>query len=145
VSTPTAAPVINPGGVVNGATFQAGVPLVAGSIATVFGSNLAPVPTVVAAFPAPTILGGGQIQTDTGAFAPILYASPGQMNIQVPWGPATSLKAVVGILSSAAEPISVAPAAPVIFMLTGGDTQGAVVIANTAIVASSARPAHPGE
>jgi hypothetical protein len=30
-------------------------------------------------------------------------------------------------------------------MLTGGDTQGAVVIANTAIVASSARPAHPGE
>jgi len=144
VITPTATPAINPGGIVNGATFQAGVPLVAGSIASIFGANLAGMTTSAAAFPAPTILGGGQIQTDTGTPVPILFASPGQMNVQIPWEGAQSLKSVVGILSSSPEPITVA-AAPVIFMPSTGDPQGAVVIANTAILASAARPAHPGE
>jgi uncharacterized protein (TIGR03437 family) len=48
------------------------------------------------------------------------------------------LKSVVGVLSSSAEPIALAPAAPAIF------TPG-IVIANTATLVSTARPAHPGE
>jgi uncharacterized protein (TIGR03437 family) len=120
---------------------------VTGSLASVFGSHLAPVAGAAISFPAPLILGGSQIQTSTGLAAPILFASPGQMNIQVPWeldpNSSASLQATVGNLTSRPEPIHLAPTAPVIFLL--GVTQGAVVIANTAIVASSGRPAHPGE
>jgi uncharacterized protein (TIGR03437 family) len=50
----------------------------------------------------------------------------------------------VGILSSSAERVHLAAASPVIFMEPGG-TQGAVVISNTAVLASPARAAHPGE
>ena len=127
VIPPTATPAINSGGIVNAATFQA--PLVPGSLASVFGVNLAGASTPATAFPAPAILGGGQILNDTGTAVPILYASPGQMNIQIPWEGAASLKSVVGFLSSSAEPITLAPAAPVIF------TPGIL----------PARPVHPGE
>jgi endoglucanase len=148
VSVPAVAPAISAGGVVNPATFQAKVALAPGGLASVFGRNLAPVTSAAAAFPAPTALGGGQILMNTGAAVPILFASPGQMNIQVPWEAdpnlAGSVTAAVGLLSNDAEPIPLATASPVIFLQPGG-MQGAVVISNTAVLASPARPAHPGE
>lgn len=133
VSAPSVPPVINPGGVVNSATFQPDIALVPGSLATIFGTNLAPVTTVAGALPAPTALGGAQVLTNTGLAAPILFASPAQVNIQIPWEadpttPAT-VRVVVGILASGDEPIRLAPAAPAIFT----------------VVADTAWPARPGE
>jgi endoglucanase len=148
VSVPAVAPTISAGGVVNPATFQAHLAVAPGGLASVFGSNLAPVTTVAAAFPAPTALGGGQILMNTGAAVPILFASPGQINIQIPWetdsSSAASLTATVGILASGPETVPLAAASPVIFMQPES-RQGAVVISNTTVIAGPARPAHPGE
>lgn len=149
ISSPSVSPVINQAGAVNAATFAADVVLVPGSLATVFGTDLAPVTSTASALPAPTALGGGQVETNSALAAPMLFASPGQVNIQIPWETdptsAATLRAIVGIFASGEEPIRLAPAAPAIFLAFAGETQGAVVIANTAALASVARPARPGE
>ena len=147
VSAVAVAPVV--GGVVNGATFQPGTPLAPGSLASIFGSNLAPVTVAANAAPAPVGLGGVTVQMNSGAAAPILYASPGQVNVQIPWeaDPATTttLRVTVGTMASNDAAVQLAAAAPVIFAASPGDSQGAVLIANTGTLASPARPARPGE
>lgn len=152
----SAAPAIDRGGVVNPATFSPDVPLVPGSLASVFGNNLSGVTASADAGPLPSALGGAQIQTSSGVLAPVLFASPAQVNIQIPWetdpAAAFTLTAALGSLSSPPEPVRLAPASPVIFAIGAGTTQGAVIIANTDIVAAratsdvpNARPAHAGE
>jgi endoglucanase len=152
ISTPTEAPAIRHGAIVNPATFSPDISVVPGSLATVFGDDLAPVPSVADALPLPTALGGGVLRTSGGIDVPILFASPGQMNVQIPWeaNSGTTFTDIVGALASNPEPVHLAPAAPVIFLMRG--TQGAVAIANTALVAArpspelpNARPAHAGE
>jgi uncharacterized protein (TIGR03437 family) len=82
-------PVINPGGVVNAASF-AGVtsngqplPLVPGGIASLFGENLAAGPVPANVLPLPTTLGGTTV-TVNGTMAPLFYVSPLQINFQIP-------------------------------------------------------------
>jgi uncharacterized protein (TIGR03437 family) len=81
------APVISPGGIVNGADFkidpQWGTILIGGEIATIFGANLAATTQSAPGFPLPTSLGGTTV-TVGGVAAPLFYASPGQINLQVP-------------------------------------------------------------
>jgi len=80
-------PVINPGGVVNAASFaNATGPthgLVPGSIATLFGKNLAAATQSATSFPLVPLLGGASVSVG-GFQAPLLYVSPGQINFQVP-------------------------------------------------------------
>lgn len=155
VSAPTATPAVNHGGVVNPVTYA--VRVVPGSLASVFGSHLAPVTAPAPALPLFPELGGGTLLMNGALAVPLLFASPTQTNIQIPWElePASpaSVTASVGWLTSAAEPILLAPAAPVIFRLQPDvSNQGAILIANTNLVAAltgsgfaNARPAHPGE
>lgn len=74
-------PVIFPGGVVNAASYgsESGI----GSIAAIFGTNLAVTTETAPPGPLPTQFGGTSV-TVNGVPAPLFYVSPGQINIQVP-------------------------------------------------------------
>ena len=101
-------------GLSNGASFQ--TVYAPGMILSVFGSQLAASTQVVSSLPLP-LSAGGASATVNGIAAPFYYASPGQLNIQIPYetgiGPA-----VLGVNNNgqvAAYVFTVAASAPGIF------------------------------
>src|SRR5437773_2531428 len=56
-----------------------------GSIASVFGVNLASNPASAGGLPLPSSLGGVSMRFGISTPVPIFFASAGQMNIQIPW------------------------------------------------------------
>jgi uncharacterized protein (TIGR03437 family) len=98
-------------------------------------------------------MGGSSVKAD-GFAAPLVYASPLQLNFQIPWeetGHSTA-QLTVGATGFTETPVkvSVVPYAPGIFTV-GSTSQAAALIANTAILAAPAgtapgsRPANLGE
>jgi uncharacterized protein (TIGR03437 family) len=55
-----------------------------GSLASIFGQNLAVRPAVASSFPLSNQLGGVSV-TANGQPVPVLYASPSQLNVQIPY------------------------------------------------------------
>lgn len=147
-------PAVFLGGVVNAASFAPGAPVVPGSIASVFGTNLASSTVTAATLPLPSTLAGTSALFG-GYAVPFFYVSPGQMNIQVPWQLAGQSQASLTITAttqtSAPQTVNLATYGPGIFQFPSG--QGIILIANTAIFAAPAgsisgaqsRPANPGE
>ena len=141
---------------VNSANPTGGDILAPGSLASLYGTNLAG-PTVLAdvAPPWPVSLGGTSMVIG-GTAVPLYYVSPGQINFQVPYfninGPTTTnLTITEGTLSTTIT-VTVAPYAPGIYTANSqGTGQAAAIIAGTAtFVAPSgafpgARPAQAGE
>lgn len=85
MATGAGAPVAFFKGAVNNATFAGGDVLAPGSIVSLFGELLtAKLPAKFAAAPLPTTLGGARILVN-GKQAPLYYASPGQVNFQLPF------------------------------------------------------------
>ncbi|MCW5982953.1 MAG: hypothetical protein KIT09_32990 [Bryobacteraceae bacterium] len=79
-------PVIYPGGIVNAASYASGNRgpyAIGGSIASIFGNNLATQTLTADSVPLPTMLGGTSISV-AGVPAPLFFVSPGQINIQIP-------------------------------------------------------------
>ncbi|MCU1257561.1 MAG: ser/threonine protein phosphatase [Bryobacterales bacterium] len=117
--------------IVNAASYQTGG-VSPGSIASVFGTGL----------------GGGTV-TAGGVAAPVIFASDGQVNFQVPWelqatlnpGPVSNVPLVVttGQGSSAIQQLAISGGAPGIFTVNG--TNAAMLISAT----GKTRPAHAGE
>ena len=146
---------IRQGGVVNGASFTPGRPLAAGSIGSLFGSQLARTTATAEALPLPTLLAGSRV-TLNGIAAPLFFVSSGQINFQAPWELQGQTHASVSVsvdgVSSPVETSSLASFSPGIFTLTPSG-QGAVVIASTGEVAAPsgsvpgfvARPVQRGE
>jgi uncharacterized protein (TIGR03437 family) len=124
------APSIRPNlGVVDSASYRPTVS--AGGIAAVFGDRLANAVASAPAVPLPTSLGGTQV-TIGGIAVPLLYVSPAQINLQIPWELAGQSQAAVvvttGVGSSAAAMVNISAAAPAIFTAdASGNGQGAVV------------------
>jgi uncharacterized protein (TIGR03437 family) len=114
-------------GVVNAASYTQAV--VAGSIASVFGLSLMP-------------QNAASLQLKVGGItAPIFADSPAQINFQVPWEAAgqNPVFLVVNSDGNSTSPVSIpiTSYAPALFSTDGsGSGQGAVLIANTAIVAA---------
>ena len=77
-------PVLFDGGTVNGITYAAGQPLAPGSIASLFGSQLAASLAQADTVPLSTNLTSVSV-TMNGISAPLFFVSPGQINVQVPW------------------------------------------------------------
>ena len=98
IVSPGSVPVLSQGGAVNAAT-NLGTVLAPGSFISVYGQNMAS-GTVGASLPIPTELAGGSISIN-GLLSPVVFASPGQMNVQVPWetqaGTATLTAAFKGV------------------------------------------------
>lgn len=74
-------PVIAAGGIVSAASYSQ--PVAPGSIVSIFGANLANTVSSAAATPLLTTLGGTSVSMN-GIPAPLFYASPTQINAQVP-------------------------------------------------------------
>jgi uncharacterized protein (TIGR03437 family) len=151
VTPPANPPSFTESGVVNGASFaQGGV--VAGEIATIFGSNLTSSAGInlSSSLPLPTELQNVSV-TVNGTPAPIFAVDnvngQQQINFQVPW--ATKSIAKIQVTNrGAASPIVFTPVQinqPAVFNYSaGGDVFGAILHSNFKL-ANTADPAKPGE
>jgi uncharacterized protein (TIGR03437 family) len=142
-----ALPIVNPGAVVNGASFTAQAPVAPGTLISVFGAGLAGNDAAGSA-PLPTNLGGSQVLLG-GQALPLVYTSDGQLNAQVPYDLSvnTSLQLQVqrGASLSLPQPITVAPAQPAVFSADqSGRGQGVIVNTRNVLVDSGA-PAAVGD
>ncbi|HTS30479.1 MAG TPA: PQQ-binding-like beta-propeller repeat protein [Bryobacteraceae bacterium] len=93
--------------------------LAPGSLASIYGSGLAPSIASAATFPLPSTLGGAAISVN-GIAAPLLYAGPNQLNFQVPYevSGAAILNVTAGGQASATAALH--DTAPGVFQLSSG-------------------------
>lgn len=116
-----AMPVIGSGGVSGSWALAAG-PVAPGSLLSIYGSGFAVAENVSPTLPLPTSAAGATV-TINSIPAPILYASPGQMNVQVPYGisPGAAVVAVNNACGASAPVIfQVSQAAPYIWQSSPG-------------------------
>jgi len=103
-------------GIANGASFKTA--LAPGMVMSIFGSQLAPPGTSLAASLVPLPLNlAGVSATVNGISAPLYYVSPGQLNVQIPYETGAG-RAVLGLNNNGdvvSFPFQVSPAAPGIF------------------------------
>jgi uncharacterized protein (TIGR03437 family) len=146
VATTIGAPAFTGTGIVNAAPMISRVPLGVGSIATMFGLNLASQTAKAQSFPLPVTLGGASV-TINGVAAPLFYASPLQINFFVPYELAgqTAATILVSTSTGVAEVggVPITPASPGLF-LTDAAGDAAVIHQNGQPV-SAASPAAGGE
>jgi uncharacterized protein (TIGR03437 family) len=123
-------------GISNGASGDANA-ISPGSIVSIYGQGLAHTATVADQYPLPQPIVAGASVTMNGWPAPIFYASPGQLNVQVPFevsGPVTVTVSVDGVPVNAGT-ITVHDAGPGIFLL--GQGRAAALNADYSINTSS--------
>lgn len=136
-----AGPSIATNGVVSAASFQPKVS--PGALASIAGSNLATSTGTDGTLPLLTNFAEATVSVN-GKLAPILYASPSQINFQVPWetatGNATVTVTVDGTVSNSMT-VPVTAAAPGIFF----NSSGAAVAQNHDFTLNTpSNPAHAG-
>jgi uncharacterized protein (TIGR03437 family) len=92
-----------------------------GSIASMYGSGLAPSIAIAGAFPLPPLLGGASVSVN-GVAAPLFYAGPNQINFQVPVLLSGNAAVIVtaGGLQTGARSVPLRNTAPGIFLLPQG-------------------------
>ena len=103
-------------GVTNGASFSGDVS--PGSLASIFGANLALATASAASLPLPMLLGGVSVAVN-GRPAPLIYVSPGQINFQMPYETPPGSASIVTTTSGIASPsfsFTVLPSAPGLFL-----------------------------
>lgn len=149
MSASAGTPVIRSGAVVHGASQRADVPIAPGSLVTVYGANLAERVTGLNPLPLPVETEGTEVLLG-GAALPILFASPTQINAQLPYTlPSNAVLQVVvrrGSQISVPEPFVVAAAQPGIFTKNQqGTGQGIVVRSDQVTLAEPGTPARAGE
>jgi uncharacterized protein (TIGR03437 family) len=147
VSLTNGARVPSPQAVLNAASFLDTGVLTPGSLISVFGSGLANT-QATGGSPLPTDLAGTQV-TLGGQPLPLLYASDGQVNAQVPFSLAVNtqlqLRVKQGTSLSVPSSLTVAPAQPAVFTMDqSGHGQGVIVNVQNAIVDGNA-PAGRGD
>src|SRR5262249_13296341 len=142
------------GGIVNGASFAQGKPLAPGSIASIFGSDLAEAVGTAIRLPLPLALFHVSVSfdhPDSGASVPgrLFFVSPTQVNVQVPWElaglPFAMVKVRINDTVSGVVRVELSDNAPGIFdFALSGQRFGVVTHANGQIVTPSS-PALRGE
>ncbi len=143
------APAMSTGGVVNGASFAAGVPVAPGAIVSLFGKNLATGTNSATSLPLNKNLGGATASV-AGIDMPLYFSNSGQINAQLPFEltPNSQVQVIVrtmanGVLTATVpETIAVAAASPAIFLAGGG--AGVVLHADNTLVTAS-NPARGNE
>jgi uncharacterized protein (TIGR03437 family) len=141
---------VSDGGVVSAAAYRPGQPVSAGELLTVFGVNLCSQTLLAGGFPLPTELGDCRVLIG-GVPAPLIYASPAQINLVAPAalanlaGTSTVLTVFNGRLVSPSVRLNVARQSPGIFTVLGaGVGAGAITHADGSLV-SRLLPVAPGE
>jgi uncharacterized protein (TIGR03437 family) len=142
------APTIFAGGVLNGASGTAS--LSPGAFAEIFGQNLSTSTVQAATTPWPTTLGGAQVSVG-GKSAALSFASPTQLNIQIPVDAAPGSAQVTVTVQgkgSASATVTLASYSPGIFTFTPtGSTQslGEFLHGKDSSFVTAQSPAQPGE
>ena len=147
-----AAPVVNPGGIVNAAGPAFAALLAPGEFISIFGSNLGPTTPAVSSLPYVTSLGGTQVLL-SGQPVPLQFVSSGQINALVPYGAVVNgfqdLLVEQNGTYSLLETLVGAAASPATFTLNqSGTGAGAIIVVEpngTAFVAGTSRPASAGD
>lgn len=144
-------PQVGEGAVVSAASFAPQVPVSPGNLISIFGVEMSEGTGSAGALPLPTQIGDTKVVLG-GQTLPLLFASAGQINAQVPYGIAanTEHQLVVqrGNSFTVPEPVTVAAAQPAIFTLDqSGTGQGLVFAATEAglVLAEPATPAKAGD
>ena len=123
--------------VTNGASFSPDA-IAPGALISVFGSGLAPLTASASGTPLPLSLADVSVTID-GFTAPLLFVSPGQINVQAPYevasGPASLVVRTQGKLSATVA-ISLKSAAPALFT----DPDGLAIVAVGPNGSSSSAP-----
>ncbi len=116
------APTITPRGVVTAASYSQ--PVSPGSIASIFGANLAASTLSATGTPLPISLGGTSV-TVNGVSAPLFFVSPTQINLQIPssLSPSESNYTSLNFVVTAAAGSSVPAQAPASFVSPAMFTQ----------------------
>jgi len=128
-------PRLSTGGAVNAAGNVP--PISPGSLASVYGQDLGAQTAQATSLPLPTAIGGLSILVN-GVPAPLLFVSPGQVNIQVPWDTAAGTASIRGDISGVPGntiTAQVRSAAPGVFVTVFADGR----------VVSAERPATAGD
>jgi trimeric autotransporter adhesin len=133
---------INPGGMLNAASYAQGAPVAYGSMVAVFGSYLISSPSADQGFPLPTSLGGISLLFGDGAPAPLFFTSSGQVNLQVPWELAgllqTSVTVTLNGATSVPQTVTLTTYAPGIFTMNAqGAGQGMILDSSYRLLDSS--------
>lgn len=124
-----AEPVVDPAGIVEGAGFKAGGDIAPGSFVSLFGVNLSRAAVNANTVPLPLAVGEVSVSIDTrnrqvSVPARMVYVSPGQVNVFVPWELAGQTRAVfkvnIGDISTEVREVGVSTYAPGIFVYTPG-------------------------
>ena len=103
-------------GVTNAASFRTAY--APGMLLSIFGSQLAPATWSATSVPLPTQIWGVSV-TVNGVSAPLLYASPSQLNVQIPYEVTVNETAVLSVSNNgktANSSIAIANAAPGVFV-----------------------------
>jgi uncharacterized protein (TIGR03437 family) len=140
--------------ILNAASFAIGHEVSPGSLATLFGSGLAFQKAHADSIPLPTTIGKVSVSID-GTPAPLLYVSPTQINLQIPWNVPTGTADVTVAFNG--RPLasfrgSIGPLSPGIFTLQYGIGQaiainqdGSLAAPEGSIPGLSSHPAKPGD
>ena len=152
-------PVISLAGIVNGGSFNTSASggVTPGALVSIFGLDMADNPVLAGSVPLPRSLGGSIAQINN-LNAPLVFSSPLQLNIQIPWeleqvtnAPFTITRTAGPLISSTLS-LTVLSSNPGIFTTNqSGSGQGAIQIANTSSLAApsgafpGSRPASRGE
>jgi uncharacterized protein (TIGR03437 family) len=148
----TMSPSVPSNGVVSAAGFDKVTrTLSPGTLASIFGSGLSAAAEGVGLVPGTDLLkstyGGTQVTFD-GILAPLLYASGGQINFQVPFEleGKTSAQLVVTVHGTASAPVTVplAPASPALFTYNGSGAGPALILNQDYSVNTATKPASVG-
>jgi uncharacterized protein (TIGR03437 family) len=145
--TPNAVPAVNHNAAINVFNPQAGAPMAPGTLAAIFGANLANQTAISSTLPLPDSLQGTSVIIG-GRQAPILFVSPGQVNVQVPFELASGqpyqvIVSTPGGLTSP-EVIHLAGVSPGVAESPGGQVIAQHIDSKGTLVSESA-PAQPGE
>jgi uncharacterized protein (TIGR03437 family) len=119
------------GGIAN--NFSGATNIAPGTLAAVYGTNLAPATQIVSAFPLPLTLQGVSA-TVNGIGAPFYYVSPGQLDVQIPYetGGGPAVLAVNNNGQVAVFPFNVSVTAPGLYPSAISNSTGKLVSAASA-------------
>jgi uncharacterized protein (TIGR03437 family) len=119
IDTVTVAPPPVVTGVANAGDYSKNI--APGSLVSIFGQNLSVRQSVPKQFPLPAQIDGMSV-TVNGAPAPILFASPGQVNVQIPYGITGNVTIQVTTPNGlTTKTVAIAPTAPSILAVVSGN------------------------